>query len=61
MTGEALYIVAHPSRRIARAMLLGMRSSFQAPIPNPHGEEPRLWRGVSNHEADVEMRSCLSR
>jgi len=57
MTGEALYIVAHPSRRIARAMLL----SFRAPIPNPHGEEPRLWRGVSNHEADVEMRSCLSR
>ena len=51
MMTEALHIVAHPSRRIARAMLLGMRFSFRAPMSAPHGEEPRRSRGVSNHEA----------
>src|SRR5215471_7249180 len=28
-----------------------MRSSFWAQLHDPHGEEPRLLRGVSNHEA----------
>jgi hypothetical protein len=61
MTAEALHIAAHRSRRIARAMLLGMRSLFSAPISDPHGEEQRSWRGVSNHEANAEVASCLSR
>jgi hypothetical protein len=60
MTAEALHLMAHPSRRIAGAMLLGMSPSFWA--PDPHGEEPRRLRGVSNHEAShAEMASCQSR
>jgi hypothetical protein len=65
MTAEALFIVTHPSRRIACAMLPGMRSMFLAPVFAPHGEEPRPLRGVSNHEAldarkSAEAKSCLS-
>jgi hypothetical protein len=62
MTAEALHLMARPSRSIACTMLIETRSSFRAPMSNPHGEEPRLLRGVSNHEASyVESASCLSR
>jgi hypothetical protein len=41
------YFVAHPSRRIAKAMLLRMRPEHA--VQDPHGEEAPC--AVSNHEA----------